>query len=82
MSKQIINEEITVTAVSFRRNFDAIPSRIEYKGRAYTFRDAGIRYLIKSGDRISQLFDMTDGTSNFRLRHDSGATGWTLVTMG
>lgn len=81
MTKSIINEEVAVTAVSFRRNFEPIPTRIEYKGRAYIFIDSGMRYLVKNGERISQLFDMTDGTTNFRLRNESGASNWTLVAM-
>lgn len=81
MTKKFINEEITVTAVSFRRNFDTVPQRIEYKGQAYTFLDAGMRYLVKNGSRISQLFDMTDGTASFRLRNEEGANNWTLVTI-
>lgn len=81
MSKKFINEEITVTAVSFRRNFDTVPQRIEYKGQAYTFLDAGMRYLVKNGSRISQLFDMTDGTSQFRLRREADEPNWTLVAI-
>lgn len=81
MTKTIINQEVAVTAVSFRRNFEPVPRRIEFGGQAYTFLDAGIRYLVKNGERVSQLFDMTDGTSNFRLRHDTGASNWTLVAI-
>lgn len=81
MSKRIINQEVAVTAVSFRRNFEPIPTRIEYEGEAYTFLDTGMRYLIKNGERISQLFDMTDGTTSFRLRNESGASSWMLVAM-
>ncbi|MBC7746693.1 hypothetical protein H7Y40_01785 [Pedobacter sp.] len=81
MSKTIINEEVAVTAVSFHRNFDTIPTRIEYKGQAYTFLDSGMRYLVKNGERMSRLFDMTDGTTSFRLRNESGASNWTLVAI-
>lgn len=81
MTKNIINEEVAVTAITFRRNFDAIPQRIEYKGQAYTFLDSGIRYLIKKGGSVSQLFDMTDGQRHFRLRTDAMASKWTLVAI-
>lgn len=81
MTKNIINEEVAVTAVTFRNDFDTIPQRIEYRGRAYTFVDSGMSYRIKQGGRISRLFDMTDGTANFRLRNDAGASSWTLVAI-
>lgn len=81
MSKTIINQEVAVTAVSFHRNFEPIPRRIEFGGRAYTFVDNGMRYSVKSGKRMARLFDMTDGTHCFRLRHEAGTAAWTLVTI-
>ena len=81
MSRTIINQEVAVTAVSFHRDFEPIPRRIEFGGQAYTFLDEGMRYMVKSGERVSRLFDMTDGTRRFRLRHDVGQTAWMLVAM-
>jgi hypothetical protein len=80
--KRIINEPVSVTAVNFRmvRGLEPYPRRIEYQGITYTFAD-GIRYIIKRGERTTRLFDMTDGSTKFRLRTDSDTPGWTLVAI-
>ena len=78
--KEIINQEINVTAIRFTRQFDPIPKRIEFGGRAINFVDEGIRLSIKSGGRLTRLFDMSDGESLFRLRQAHGQ-GWRLVSI-
>jgi hypothetical protein len=79
MTKQSINEQITVTSVGFRPNGDIIPRRMEYRGTSYTFIDAGIRYSIKQGGKLLRMFDVSDGTAAFRLRQDEDS--WSLMTM-
>lgn len=81
MKTELINQEVNVTAIRFGRSFDPIPRRIEFGGRAINFIDEGIRLSIKSGDRLTRLFDMSDGESNFRLRQASGQNGWRLVSI-
>jgi hypothetical protein len=78
-----INSEVTVTGVRFggKGGFDAIPTRIEFGGQAINLIEQ-MRYQIRRGDRLTRLFDMTDGQSNFRLRSDSDRPGWRLVAMG
>jgi len=81
MTKKFINQDVAVTAVSFRKNFETVPQRIEYRGVTYSFVGAGMRYLVSSGERKTRLFDMTDGSTKFRLRNESGASNWTLVAI-
>lgn len=80
MTKKMINQEVAVTAVYFRskEDFDTYPRRIEFEGTTYTFAD-GIRYLVRKGEQLTRLFDMTDGQAQFRLRQD--ADNWTLVAI-
>jgi hypothetical protein len=83
MSNRVtINKEVSVTAVYFRNNRElrSFPKRIEFEGREYTFLD-GLRYLIQKGQRLIQIFDMTDGQNAYRLRFDTQEKLWTLVTM-
>lgn len=81
MTKKFINQDVVVTAVSFRKNFETVPQRIEFHGVTYSFIGTGMRYLVSSGERKSRLFDMTDGTAKFRLRNESGASNWTLIAI-
>lgn len=86
MFNQPINQEVSVTALYFSgRNqrggkLKTFPKRMEWQGDTYTFRD-GLQYLIKKGLAITQIFDMTDGETNYRLQADPDGTRWTLLAV-
>lgn len=80
MAKSItINSPVDVTAIGFGRGMRSYPRRIEFEGTTYDFIDAGLRTVIKKGERIAQIFTMTDGANDYRLRSEGG--GWTLLSM-
>lgn len=81
MNTIVINQEVKVTSVYFRpgRHLKGFPKRMEYEGREYTFLESGLRYLVRKGQELFEIFDMTDGSRNFRLKFDSAAQAWTLV---
>lgn len=75
--------EIQITAVYFRNNtseqrFESYPRRMLYEGREYTFIESGMRYLVRKGQQLIKLFDVSDGENDYRLRLD-GDNHWTLV---
>lgn len=78
-----INKEVSVTALYFRgdRSLKSFPKRMEYNGREYTFMESGLRYLIHKGHQLTQIFDMTDGMTNYRLKFDNRQQLWTLIDM-
>lgn len=80
--RQAINEGVYITAWTFRnkKGLSTFPRRMEYRGRAYTFMD-GLRYQVQKGDSTMQIFDMTDGHTNYRLACDAAQTSWTLVAI-
>lgn len=80
MKTSIINQPITVTAVDFRRNMSVCPRRIEWAGKSYSFIDSGICAVVKRGEKIANIFTMSDGESIFHLRKDGA--GWTLLSVG
>ena len=81
MKKTSINEEVTVTAMGFRKNKDLIayPRRIEFRGMTYNFIDAGLRCLINCGGRIAEIITLSDGMADYHLRHDNN--GWILLSI-
>jgi hypothetical protein len=84
MSNRVtINQEVTVTALYFRHsgNMKSFPKRMEFEGREYTFVESGLRYLVQKGQQLVQIFDMTDGVANYRLRFDSREHLWTLIDI-
>lgn len=81
MNNIVINKEVNVTSVYFRpgRHLKGFPKRMEYEGREYTFLESGLRYLVRKGQQLIEIFDMTDGSQNYRLKFDADAQAWTLV---
>lgn len=81
MTKTLINEPVEVTAITFTKHFEPIPRRIEYRGRSHTFLGSGMRYLVKKGEQMVRLCDMTDGEASYRLRKDTIDGSWMLVAI-
>ncbi len=78
-----VNKEVNITALYFRnrRQLKSFPKRMEYNGNTYTFLESGLQYLIQRGQKMIQIFDMTDGRDTYRLKFDDAAFNWTLVNI-
>ena len=76
----MINQTVAIDSYFFRAensgdHIKTYPRRMEFGNRQYTFQD-GLRRLVRRGQRVFELFDMTDGQTVFRLaRLDSPAAG-------
>jgi hypothetical protein len=79
---ELINDFVNVTSFSFYRSklqnkqLKTFPKQIELGNNHYTFKD-GFQYLVKSGEEMIRLFDMTDGHTTYRLRQDNDQ--WLLI---
>jgi hypothetical protein len=72
-----INETVSVNAFYFAgRAGRMFPRQIELGEERYTFQD-GLQYLVRKGQHIVRLFDMTDGQRTYRLRCEDDT--WTLI---
>ncbi len=76
-----INTPVAITSMGFGRDMQAYPRRMEYEGGTYDFVDAGLRMVVKSGERIAQILTMSDGARDFRLRTDNHGGSWTLLSI-
>ena len=78
-----VNKEVNITAMYFHNNrsLKSYPKRMEYNGNTYTFLESGLQYLIKRGQKMIQIFDMTDGQDTYRLKFDEQQFNWTLVNI-
>lgn len=77
--------DVQITGVYFRagkanQRFETYPKRMVYDGQEYTFLESGMRYLVRKGQELIRLFDVSDGQTLFRLRLDAN-DNWTLVNM-
>lgn len=82
MTKRALNEKVTITGWVFsnQRSLKTYPKRMEFQGNTYTFRD-GLQYLVKKGESVLRIFDMTDGANDYRLTCDQNQNDWTLVAI-
>jgi hypothetical protein len=78
----LINQTVNIVAYYFQkgsRNLRCFPRRMEYGGREITFTETGLRHPTIKGRRMVHIFDMTDGSADYRLEFDAEALNWTLV---
>lgn len=81
MKNTTINRPVTVTALGFSRDMRAYPRRMEFDGKAYDFLDAGLRTIVRSGERMAQILTLSDGDNDYRLRTDNYGGSWTLLSI-
>ena len=81
MTKTIINKEVIVTAVGFKKNLSAYPRQMEFDGRVIDFVDAGLSCIVRRGERLSRILTLSDGREQFRLRSDNHGGMWTLLSV-
>ena len=77
--------EIEITGYYFRggksgQRFESYPRRMVMNGHEYNFMESSMRYLVRKGQELVRLFDVSDGQTEYRLRLD-GSNHWTLVNM-
>lgn len=80
---QSINKPVAVLAYYFSgQTVRCYPKRIELEGgQELSFVENGLRCLVKKGQDIIQIFNMTDGTSQYRLKFEPENRLWTLLSM-
>jgi len=81
MKKVQINEQVIVTSVGFRKNLGVYPRRMEFRGVTYNFIDAGLRCLVRQGERIAEIVTLSDGDTDYRLKSENHDGNWTLLSI-
>jgi hypothetical protein len=81
MNKLHVNEQVSVTALGFRKNLIAYPRRMEFRGITYNFIDAGLRCLVRRGSCMAEIITLSDGKADYHLRTDNNGGNWTLLSI-
>lgn len=79
-----INREVNVVAFYFHSKgmrLRCYPKIMEFGGRRIIFTETGLRHPTKKGMRSVHVFDMTDGTADYRLAFDAHQLSWTLIAI-
>lgn len=84
-NRVVVNKEVNVPELYFRSHdgrgdLKTYPRRMEFEGRDYTFME-GLRHLVQKGQQMIQVFDMTDGSQQYRLCFDTSHKSWMLVDI-
>ena len=80
----LINERVEIVAV-FRKDINAtlicFPAKMKYKNQLIEFSELGLRHPTTKGRKMIHVFDMSDGTNDYRLEFDAESLTWTLVAV-
>lgn len=79
-----INERVDVVALY--RKGDGLaalcfPYKMRYRGREIIFKELGMRHPTTRGKRMVHVFDVSDGTNDYRLEFDAEGLTWTLIAI-
>jgi len=79
-----INERVDVIAL-YRKSADistlCYPCKMKYRGQDIEFTELAFRHPTEQGKRMIHVFDMSDGSNDYRLEFDAESLIWTLVSM-
>lgn len=59
----------------------AIPYKMRWRNKEITFTKLGLRHPTKQGRRMIHVFDVSDGTNDYRLEYDAQRLTWVLVAV-
>ena len=77
-----INKEVSIVAYYFRqgaKRLRCFPKKMEWGGKSVIFTEMGLRHPTRKGQRMIHVFDMTDGSADYRLEFDAENLSWTLI---
>jgi hypothetical protein len=78
-----INERVEVVCL-FRDKVNVgqicQPYKMHYQNREIIFTKLGLRHPTAKGRRMIHVFDVSDGTNDYRLEFDAEGLTWTLVS--
>jgi len=81
---EIINKDVNIVAFYFKntaRRLRCFPKCMEYNGKRIKFTETGLVHPTKKGQRMIHVFDMTDGTADYRLEFDAADLSWKLIAI-
>ncbi len=80
----VINQRVDVVVI-YRQGPEALatvtPYKMRYQGQDILFTRLGLRHPTAQGKRMIHVFDVSDGSNDYRLEHDAERLTWTLVAM-
>lgn len=76
---QVLNQDVDVTAFYFTKG-RSFPRRVEFNNIELVFIESGLKCLVQKGQELIEIFNMSDGRDQYRLKFEPAARHWTLLT--
>lgn len=80
----LVNQRVDVIAL-YRKDGDistlAVPLKMKYGQQTILFTQLGMRHPTAKGKRMIHVFDVSDGTNDYRLEFDAERLTWTLIAI-
>lgn len=82
-TNNLINKEVSVNSLMFRGKgkIRSFPKQITIDTEEVTFVEAGMHYILQKGHSMIELFDMSDGSRNYRLQFNNTDFSWKLLRI-
>jgi hypothetical protein len=58
-----------------------VPAKMRWRKQEIIFTELGLRHPTAKGHRMIHVFDMNDGTNDYRLEFDAEMLTWTLAAI-
>lgn len=59
----------------------AFPCKMRWRQQEISFTKLGFRHPTAKGKRMIHVFDVSDGTNDYRIEFDAEGLTWTLVAI-
>lgn len=78
-----INEVIEVVAIFSTKKLNTIcsPAKIRYNHQDIIITELGLRHPAMSGSKTIHVFDVSDGSNDYRLEFNSESLIWKLIAI-
>jgi hypothetical protein len=79
-----INERVDIVPIFYAHAAEkmlCIPWKMKYRSQEIIFTVFGMRHPTSKGKRMIHVFDMSDGTNDYRIEFDAEGLTLTLVSM-
>lgn len=79
-----INERVDIVPIFHANAHErllCVPWKMKYHGQEIEFTIFGMRHPTQKGKRMIHVFDMSDGTCDYRIEFDAERLTWTLLSI-
>lgn len=79
--REIMQEKVDVVTIYDRTAGRIAPYRLRWHGKTFDITKVGLHYTYWRGRDLHHIFTVTDGTTFFKLDHDTSNLQWMLTEV-